>query len=217
MEFASEMIIVSSLLRLRTAEVPATLRRDGRSRKPHLRTWRDGWRHLRFMLLYSPRWLFMIPGSAMLLLGVAGVLWLTPGPRPLGPVTFDIHTLLMFGLLAIVGYQVIVFGVFTRTFGTCEGLYPEQDWLRRMQRYVTLEVGLVAGLVMLLLGVGATTFAFVSWQQVSFGRLDPMIVMRELIPAGVLLVIGTQTIFSSFFLSILGLRRAPDEILRSPI
>jgi len=137
-----------------------------------------------------------------------------PGPRPVGPVTFSIHTLLMLGLLAIVGYQVIVFGVFTRTFGTCEGLYPEQDWLRRLQRHITLEVGLAAGLGMALVGVGASAYAFISWQQTRFGGLDPTVTMRELIPAGVLLVIGIQTIFSSFFLSILGLRRSSDEVLR---
>lgn len=213
MEFASEMIIASSLIGLRTTEIPVVLRRDGRSRSPHLRTWRDGWRHLRFMLLYSPRWLFAIPGSAMLLLGLAGMSWLTPASRPVGPLTMDINSLLMFGLLAIVGYQVVVFGVFTRTLATLQGLHPEHDWLRRLQRHVTLEIGLMVGIAMLVAGAAVVAYVLWSWQQVRFGGLDPRVTMRELIPAAVLLVVGTQTIFSSFFLSILGLRRSPDAAL----
>ncbi|HEY7199249.1 MAG TPA: glycosyltransferase family 2 protein [Candidatus Dormibacteraeota bacterium] len=213
MEFASEMIIASTLLGQRIAEVPTVLRPDGRSRRPHLRTWRDGWRHLRFMLLYSPRWLFLVPGSAMLLVGLLGLLWLVPSSRTVGSVTFDIHTLLMAAMLAIVGYQVVVFAVFTRTFATCEGLYPEHDWLRRLQRYVTLEVGLSVGALMVVAGMAAVVMAFQSWQQVHFEQLDPRMTMRQLIPACVLLVIGTQTIFSSFFLSILGLRRVSNADL----
>ena len=117
------------------------------------------------------------------------------------------------GLIAIVGYQVIVFGVFTRTFAATEGIYPESGWFAKLQRYVTLEVGLLAGLGMVLIGVAAIIVAFLSWKSIRFEDLDPAVTMRELIPAGVLVVLGTQTIFSSFFLSILGLRRALDEDL----
>jgi hypothetical protein len=213
MEFASEMIIVATLRGLRVAEIPAVLLPDGRSRKPHLRTWRDGWRHLRFMLLYSPRWLFLTPGATMLILGLAGLAWLGTGPRRVGPTTFDIHTLLMSGLVAIVGYQVIVFAAFTRAFATREGLYPESEWLRRLQRYVTLEVGLLVGLVLILTAIVAIAVAFFSWETVGFARLNPAVTMRQLIPASVLLVVGTQTVFSSFFLSILGLNRVADSDL----
>ncbi|MBO0727970.1 MAG: glycosyltransferase family 2 protein [Acidimicrobiaceae bacterium] len=213
MEFASEMIIMASLAGLRIAEIPVSLRPDGRSRKPHLRTWRDGWRHLRFMLLYSPRWLFLLPGVTMMAVGLAGAARLALGPQQIGSVTFGVHTLLLSGLVAIVGYQVIVFGVFTRTFAATEGIYPESRWFVWLQRYVTLEKGLLVGLAMLLGGVAAVMVAFSSWQSVGFGRLDATVTMRQMIPAGVLVVLGTQTIFSSFFLSILGLRRAPDADL----
>ncbi|MBO0706837.1 MAG: glycosyltransferase family 2 protein [Candidatus Dormibacteraeota bacterium] len=213
MEFASEMIIMASLAGLRIAEIPVGLRPDGRSRKPHLRTWRDGWRHLRFMLLYSPRWLFLLPGIAMMALGLAGAVRLTLGPLQIGSVNLGIHTLLLCGLIVIAGYQVIVFGIFTRTFAATEGIYPESGWFSWLQRYVTLEMGLLVGLCMLLGGAAAVLVTFFSWESVGFERLDPVVTMRQMIPAGVLLVLGTQTIFSSFFLSILGLRRAPDADL----
>jgi glycosyltransferase involved in cell wall biosynthesis len=208
MEFASEMIIMAALRGLRVAEIPTVLRQDGRTRRPYLRTWRDGWRHLRFMLVYSPRWLFLTPGIAMMVLGSLGLTWLATGPRRVGPVVLDVNTLLLCGLLAIVGYQLIVFAVFTRAFAAREGLYPEQGLLQFLQKYITLEVGLLVGLCLLLMGAGGVVVAFLSWKSVGFEGLNPRVTMRELIPANVLMVVGTQTIFSSFFLSILGLQRA---------
>jgi glycosyltransferase involved in cell wall biosynthesis len=205
MEFASEMVIKASLQRLRIAEVPVTLHPDGRSRPPHLRTWRDGWRHLRFMLLFSPRWLFLYPGLALFGLGVltGGVLEL--GPRELGPFGFDIHTLLLAGFCSLIGYQLIVFAVFTKVFAMRIGFHPPNPTYAAMFRYVQLETGLVAGVVMFLAGSAGIVLAVVSWQAVGFGALDPRVTMREIIPAAVLLTLGVQTIFASFFLSILGI------------
>ena len=205
MEFASEMVIKASLQRLRITEVPVTLRPDGRSRPPHLRTWRDGWRHLRFMLLFSPRWLFLYPGLALFVAGllVGGALEL--GPRQIGPFGLDIHTLLLAGFCSLIGYQLIVFAVFTKVFAMRMGFHPPNPTYSAMFRYVQLETGLVAGAVMFLVGVLGIVLAVLSWQAAGFGALDPRVTMREIIPAAVLLTLGVQTIFASFFLSILGI------------
>ena len=209
MEFASEMVIKASLKRMRISEVPVALRPDGRSRPPHLRTWRDGWRHLRFMLLFSPRWLFLYPGLALFATGVVLAGLLIPGPIRVGSVRLDIHTLLVAGFLALMGYQLVVFAVFTKVFAIREGFHPPHPTLQRLFRYVTLEVGLAAGAVMALGGAAALVVAVVSWQSAGFGNLDPSLTMREVIPAVVLLALGTQTVFASFFLSILGIDSEP--------
>jgi glycosyltransferase involved in cell wall biosynthesis len=205
MEFASEMVIKASLRGMRIAEVPVTLRPDGRSRPPHLRTWRDGWRHLRFMLLFSPRWLFLYPGSALFAVGVLLSGLLLTGPRRVGTVTLDIHTLLVAGFLALLGYQLVLFAVFTKIFAIRMGFHPPHPALQKLFKYVTLEVGLVAGAVMVIAGVVGLILAVASWQAVGFGSLDPRLTMREVIPAVLLLAIGTQTVFASFFISILSI------------
>ena len=205
MEFASEMVIKASLQRLRIAEVPVTLRPDGRSRPPHLRTWRDGWRHLRFMLLFSPRWLFLYPGLALFVVGLLAGGILELGPRQVGPLGFDIHTLLLAGFCSLIGYQLIVFAVFTKVFAMRMGFHPPNPSYSAMFRYVQLESGLVAGALMFAAGALGIVLAVLSWQSVGFGALDPRVTMREIIPAAVLLTLGVQTIFASFFLSILGI------------
>jgi glycosyltransferase involved in cell wall biosynthesis len=205
MEFASEMVIKASLRGMRIAEVPVTLRPDGRSRPPHLRTWRDGWRHLRFMLLFSPRWLFLYPGAALFVVGVLLAGLLLTGPRHVGGVTLDIHTLLVAGFLALLGYQLVLFAVFTKIFAIRMGFHPPHPALQRLFKYVTLEVGLVAGSVMVIAGVVGLILAVASWQAVGFGSLDPRLTMREVIPSVLLLAIGTQTVFASFFISILSI------------
>jgi len=205
MEFASEMVIKASLQRMKIAEVPVTLSPDGRSRPPHLRTWRDGWRHLRFMLLFSPRWLFLYPGIALFALGLLVGALLETGPKQLGAVQLDIHTLLLAGFSCLIGYQLIVFAVFTKVFAMEYGFHPPNPSYRSMFRYVSLETGLAAGALMLVLGVAGIAIAVISWRSVGFGSLDPRLTMREVIPAAVLLTLGVQTIFASFFLSILGL------------
>jgi glycosyltransferase involved in cell wall biosynthesis len=205
MEFASEMVIKASLKGMRIAEVPVTLRPAGRSRPPHLRTWRDGWRHLRFMLLFSPRWLFLYPGLALFGVGVILSGLLINGRLRVGGVTLDIHTLLVAGFLALLGYQLVLFAVFTKIFAIRMGFHPPHPALQRLFQFVTLEVGLVAGTLMVIAGVVGLILAVASWQAVGFGSLDPSLTMREVIPAVLLLAIGTQTVFASFFISILSI------------
>src|SRR5690349_6236474 len=211
MEFASEMVIKASLRELRIAEVPVTLSPDGRSRPPHLRTWRDGWRHLRFMLLFSPRWLFLYPGAALLGGGVIVGALLDTGPRRIGSVTFDIDTLLLAGFACLIGFQLIVFAVFTKVFAMERGFHPPSATYYRWFDYVKLETGLAVGGLMFASGAIGLTIAVLSWGAVGFGQLDPRMTMREIIPAAVLLTPGVQTVFASFFLSILGMEK-PDRI-----
>jgi glycosyltransferase involved in cell wall biosynthesis len=211
MEFASEMVIKASLRRMRIAEVPVTLSRDGRSRPPHLRTWRDGWRHLRFMLLFSPRWLFLYPGCALIAAAVAAGSVLETGPKTIGGVQLDIHTLLLAGFACLIGYQLVVFAVFTKVFAMEQGFHPPNRSYSAMFRYVSLETGLVAGALMFGVGVVGLIVAVLSWGDAGFGRLDPRVTMREVIPAAVLVTLGVQTVFASFFLSILGIDKPEDE------
>jgi glycosyltransferase involved in cell wall biosynthesis len=208
MEFASEMVIKASLKRMQIAEVPVTLRPDGRSRPPHLRTWRDGWRHLRFMLLFSPRWLFLYPGLALFAMGMVLSAILLGGPVHVGGLRLDIHTLLVASFLALIGYQLVLFAIFTKIFAIQSGFHPPYPPLESVSRYVTLEVGLAAGSLMVLVGVIALILAVASWGAVGFGTLDPALTMREVIPAVVLLALGTQTVFASFFISILSIDRS---------
>jgi glycosyltransferase involved in cell wall biosynthesis len=208
MEFASEMVIKASLKKMRIAEVPVTLRPDGRSRPPHLRTWRDGWRHLRFMLLFSPRWLFLYPGLALLAVGMLLSAILLGGPLHVGSLRLDIHTLLVAGFLALVGYQLVLFAIFTKIFAVQSGFHPPHPVLETLFRYVTLEVGVAVGALMSLTGLIALLVAVASWGSVGFGNLDPSLTMREVIPAVVLLALGTQTVFASFFISILSIDRS---------
>jgi glycosyltransferase involved in cell wall biosynthesis len=207
MEFASEMIIKAALANVRTDEVPLTLRRDGRtSHAPHLRTFRDGWRHLRFFLVYSPRWLFLAPGLLLILAGLAGYAIAMPRLTLRG-VEFDVHTLL-FGSLAIVaGYQSILFAVFTKIFAISEGLLPTDARMARLFERVTLERGLLAGGVALAAGLAFLLLAVNDWRVAGFGPLDYARTMRRVIPGMTLAMVGFQTVLSSFFLSILGLKR----------
>jgi glycosyltransferase involved in cell wall biosynthesis len=207
MEFATEMIIKSSLYGAKISEVPITLHPDGRkAHPPHLRTVRDGWRTLRFFLLYSPRWLFLVPGGALILLGIIGYGLALPGVT-IGGATLDAHTLLFASLSILCGYQSVLFAVFTKTFAMRAGLMPEDPKFARAFRYVTLEAGLVAGVIALLVG-GFLLFAAVrSWQAVDYGRLDYAVTMRWVIPGATLTALGFQTVFSSFFISVLGMGR----------
>lgn len=207
MEFASEMVVKAQLLKMKVAEVPTTLSPDGRSRLPHLRSWRDGWRHLRFLLMYSPRWLFLYPGVALMLIGaIVGALVL-PGPLHLGNITLDLHTLVYAAAMIAVGFQAILFAVFTKAFAMNAGLLPWDQQLEKVFKVVTLEVGLLAGLFMLVLGLGGTLYALITWSGRSFGPLDLHNTMRVAVPSALLLSLGSEVVLSSFFLSILGLRR----------
>ena len=207
MEFASEMVVKATLHGLRVTEVPTTLSPDGRSRPPHLRSWRDGWRHLRFMLLFSPRWMFLYPGTILMLVGLAVGSWLLPGPRRVGGTGFDVHTLLYAAVAIILGFQAITFALFTKIFAISEGLLPEDPRLSKMFRYVTLETGLLVGAALLALGALGSVYGIDLWKLRAFGPLDPSRTLRVVIPSVTALTLGAQTVFASFFLSVLGLRR----------
>jgi len=207
MEFATEMIIKSSLRGERIAEVPIALHPDGRkAHPPHLKTVRDGWRTLRFFMMYSPRWLFLVPGALLVILGVVGYAVALPGLRFRG-VTFDAHTLLFASLAIICGYQSILFAVFTKIFGVTERLLPADPRLTRLFRVVTLEVGLFASLAAFLAGVALLLIAVAQWKATGFGHLDYSRTMRFVIPGATLTALGVQTFLSSFFISILGMAR----------
>ena len=207
MEFSTEMVVKATLFGLRIAEIPAVLSPDGRGRPPHLRTWRDGWRYLRFLLLYSPRWLFLYPGIATFALGAAIVLWLLPGPRAVGSVVFDYQTLLFGAMAILIGFQSVHFAAFTKIFAISEHLLPEDPRLNRIFRYVKLETGLILGTLLILAGAAAWALGLSYWQRHSFGPLDPDKSLRIVIPGLVSLVLGIQIVLSSFFISVLGLRR----------
>jgi len=208
MEFASEMVVKATLHNLKITEVPTTLSPDGRSRAPHLRSWRDGWRHLRFLLLYSPRWLFFYPGVMLMLLGMAASLWLLPAARIIGDITFDVHTLLYAAAAVVTGFQAVNFAVFTKIFGVTSGLLPPDAKLEKMFKYVTLESGLVVGFSLFVIGLGLSIFAVSDWSAHSFGALEPTKVLRLVIPAVTSMMLGSEIVLSSFFLSVLGLKRS---------
>jgi glycosyltransferase involved in cell wall biosynthesis len=207
MEFATEMIIKASLFGARIVEVPITLHCDGRtSHKSHLRTFRDGWRTLRFFLIYCPRWLFFSPGVCLVALGTIGYAVALPGLTTFG-VTFDAHTLLFASLFAICGYQAILFAIMTKTFAITEGLLPMDRWMKRLFRVATLERGLLAGLFGIGVGCALLVSAVDQWRRVHFGGLQYSHTMRYVIPGVTLTALGFQTILSSFFGSILGMKR----------
>ena len=207
MEFSTEMVVKATLFKLRIAEIPTVLSPDGRDRPPHLRTWRDGWRYLRFLLLYSPRWLFLYPGIALFFLGIGLSAWLLPGARTIGRLTFDYDTLLFGAMTILLGFQSVNFAAFSKLFATSEGLLPEDPFMTRLYRYVTLEVGLVAGLTLVLMGASLWILGLSYWRSHAFGPLNPEKTLRIIIPGFVSLTLGIQTILSSFFLSLLGMGR----------
>ena len=207
MEFANEMIIKSSLYGERIAEVPITLYPDGRTaHPPHLRTFRDGWRTLRFYLMYSPQWLFVMPGMILILMGMLGYAVAMPALTIHG-VTFDVHTLLFASLAVLCGYQSILFALFAKTFAVSEGLMPEDPRLTRFFKAMYLERGLILSTMGLLLGLGLLFAAIDKWRLTGFGELDYESTMRLVIPGSTLTALSFQTILSSFFISILGMRR----------
>jgi hypothetical protein len=207
MEFASEMVVKATLRKMKIAEVPTTLSPDGRNRPPHLRSWRDGWRHLRFLLLYSPRWLFLYPGMLLMLVGLLTGAMLLGGPVHIGGVGFDIHTLLYSAVATVIGFQAISFAVFTKVFAISEGLLPEDRRLKWLYTHLNLEAGLIIGALLILFGIGASAYEVSSWRAASFGPLDPTRTLRVIIPAATALTLGSQIMLSSFFHSVLGLSR----------
>jgi len=207
MEFASEMVVKASLLDLRTCEIPTTLSRDRRTGRSHLRSWHDGWRHLRFLLLYSPRWLFLYPGLTFLFAGLAIAVWLLSGSGQGGPIFLDLHALLYAVAAILVGFQVVLFAVFTKIFAITEGLHPHDPKLDRVFQFFNLEKGLLSGAVLLVIGLAIAGYSLILWNGAGFGPLNPVKVVRLAAVAITMIVLGVETIFSSFFLSILGLTR----------
>lgn len=208
MEFATEMIIKSSLFEVDIAEVPTTLHPDGRkAHAPHLRTVRDGWRTLRFFLMYSPRWLYLVPGLGLCLLGLLGYVLALPGTTLFGA-TLDAHTLLAASLAVLVGSQLLQFAVFAKTFAISEGLVPPDKRLSRLLMVMSLERCLLAGVLAAVAGSGLMLAAVSQWTAVDFGELNYATTMRWVIPGVTLVALGFQTIFSSFFVSILRMRRS---------
>ena len=203
MEFALEMLVKAALLRMRVAEVPITLSPDGRDGPSHLRTWHDGWRSLRFFLLYSPRWLFLYPGLLLLGVGLLVGAWLLPGPRFVGSVKLDVHTLLYCSTAVSIGLQLAVFYLFAKAAAIVAGLHPPGGPAERMINDLRLEHGLIAGGLFVLGGLVGSVAATAGWAQTSFGDLDPFRVMRLAIPSVLWLTLGFQLICSSFYFNLL--------------
>ena len=207
MTFATEMIVKASLNKAKLAEVPIILHPDGRkAHPPHLKTFRDGWRTLVFLLMYSPRWLFLIPGSLVILLGLIGYALALPGVT-IGGATFDAHTLLFSSVAIICGYQGIVFAVLAQTFSVNEGLMPETAFYKRFYGTLNLERGLLFSIAMMLAGLALLGSAVAQWWSVDFGSLDYAATMRMVIPGATLTALGFETVLASFFASILGMKR----------
>ena len=212
MEFASEMVIKATFAGMKIVETPTTLSPDGRSRPPHLRPWRDGWRHLRFMLLYSPKWLFVFPGLALMGVGMVVCALLVSGPLRIGAVTFDINTMTFGGLAVLIGFASASFGAFTKIFAIGEGLLPPDPRLSKLFSYISLEVGLVIGFVLLCVGASGAIIAVADWYAASFGPLPAERSLRLVIPSALCLALGAQVVLTSFFVSVLGLRTRTYEV-----
>ncbi len=208
MEFASEMVMKAQLGSLRICQIPVTLRPDKRSGSPHLRSWRDGWRHLRFMLLYSPDWLFVLPGVVLSFMGLAGFLILLPGPFTFRGVTFDLNSLLISSVTMILGYQTLAFALFVKIYAANSGLIPGKrphllEWIEGRP----VEIGIMAGIVFMLVGIACLVANILAWKDVGFGRLPVQESLRMTIVTVTALTLGIQTIFSGFVIAILGLKR----------
>ena len=223
MEFASEMVIKATLNRMKITEVPTTLSPDGRSRPPHLRPYRDGWRHLRFMLLFSPNWLFLYPGLGVMSLGLVGLALIMVSPLHIQHVEFGIDSLIYFAFMIITGFQSVLFAALSRIYAIQEHLYPEPRAYRSLFCHINLERGLVAGALLCLGGLASTWYALLVWHKAGFGQLNIEHIARIAIPSGLIIAMGNETILFSFFLSTLGLniRRhstlSPTESMRADV
>ncbi len=208
MELASEMVVKATLNELAISEVPTTLSPALRSRKPHLNPWRDGWRHLRFLLLFSPRWLFFYPGLALMVIGFAMMVALLPGTLDVFGVGLDVHTMVYASAMTVVGYQAILFSVFARVYAMIAGFIPAKSWLERAMGRINLEVGLICGAALILGGLILALIAIVIWGGRGFHELDYRETLRVVIPSATMLMLGVQTVLGSFFLSILGIEHS---------
>ena len=201
-EFASEMVIKATLMNARIAEIPITLHKDGRDRDPHLRTWRDGWRHLRFMLLYCPRWLFIVPGLSLFIIGMVLGTLLLPGPITINDITFDTNTLLLASMSILIGVNLITFGIFSKVFATSVGFLPKDHLFEKTMARGSLEMGIVIGVVACLLGTGLLALGVWQWHLQEYGPLSYPRSLRLIIPGTTALTLGIEIIFSSFLMSL---------------
>lgn len=206
MEFASEMVVKATLLGYKMAEVPVILYPDGRKRPPHLNTWPDGWRHLVFLLMYSPKWLFFLPSLFIFFVSLSGLLALLPGTRNIFNLNLDIHTLTIAGAMAVLSYQLFLFAVFIRIYSMNQGLFPAKKKHMIFFKIFTLERGLGIGFSVLIIGLIVFSVLLNKWAKTGFGEINDISAsFRLLIPSITLISLGIQTIFSSFFLRILGI------------
>lgn len=207
MEYASEMVVQATLHKLKMIEVPTTLSPDGRSRPPHLRSWRDGWRHLKFLMMYSPNWTFLYPGLILSLVGLLMMVIIGVGPTKIGNVNFGINTMMYGSASLLVGVNISLFSMFTKAYALSSGFIPNSPKTIGVFEKFTVEKGVVIGVLLTLLGIAATIFAFIIWGNNAFGNLQPESIMKITIPATTLIAIGVELIFASFFLGILEIER----------
>jgi Glycosyl transferase family 2 len=218
MEFASEMVVKATLAGQHVTEVPTTLAKDGRSRPPHLHTWRDGWRHLRFLLLFSPRWLFFIPGLVLLIAGLVIGAIVAPHPAgfTVGAITFDVDTLVAASAMVVIGFQSVLFWLFTQVYAGSEGFLPEEPKVQRILEKLSLERGLLAGGVIGLAGVAGLITSLLYWNGEKFSHLNYEHSLRLMIPSVTALIVAWQVILGTFFLSILGIKHTRHPVAPAP-
>lgn len=207
MEFASEMVVKATLLKMKIAEVPTILYPDGRSRPPHLRTWRDGWRHLRFLLMYSPNWLFLYPGLFLFLFGLISTVTLSFSSIAIGNIGFDVHTMVYTVSILLIGFQSISFFMFSKIYAIQQGFLPVSSNLNSINKFINLEIGLIIGFIILFMGIGLSFYTLNVWNKEHFGSLDNKLILKQVILASGALILGFQIILYSFFYSILGLKK----------
>src|ERR1700759_3375452 len=216
MEFASEMVVKATLAGQRVTEVPTTLDKDGRSRPPHLHTWRDGWRHLRFLLLFSPRWLFFLPGLALLIAGLIIGALVAPHPFSIGSVTFDVDSLVAASAMVVIGFQSVLFWLFTQVYAGSEGFLPEEPKVTRLLEKLSLERGLLLGAAIGAAGLAGLIISLLNWNGQKFSHLNYEHSLRLMIPSVTALIVSCQVILGTFFLSILGIKHTRHPVVGSP-
>jgi hypothetical protein len=207
MEFASEIVVKAVLAKQKITEVPTVLHKDGRSRPPHLRSWRDGWRHLRFLLLFSPRWLFFVPGLVLLIGGLGLGAAVATGPVTIGGVSFDVDTLVACGAAVDIGFQAVLFWLFTQVYAGAEGFLPTEPKVQNLLGKLSLERGLLTGVAVGIAGLVGLIFSLTNWQGHAFGHLNYEHALRLMVPSVTALVLSCQIILGTFFLSILGIKQ----------
>lgn len=205
MEYASEMIVQANLHHLKIIEIPTTLKKAGRSRPPHLESFSDGWRHLKFLLLYSPEWLFFIPGMIMMTIGLIGSIMLIFKNIQLKSIVLGIHSRLYLGAMVVIGLQMVIFSLFAKIYAINSGMNPKTDKMIKFLSKITLEKGLIFGGLLTVIGIGLTIYAMALWEIREWGNLDQAKVLPITIPAVYLIIMGIQLAFASFILGVLNI------------